>query len=209
MMFRSPLLVALWFSILAPVTARSQSCAAADAVLGVTKKHDQMKEHYDKFADTTSSETKAQFFAFLGQQEDIWLSFVVKHGGQAQGPVTTAMHLKGSHNVGPGQAVQSPEIFPDSTAAIVLADSARMPLRGGGHRVQRQEFNIIGPPSVDEELWFPISLAQLAVLAGAHSGGIRIGGFDMPMQNKIIESAGLAYRTAVCSSTLAAVGETK
>ena len=205
-MVRSLPLIALSISMLAPSIARAQSCAAADAVLGANKKHDQLKEHYDKFADTTSLESKAQVFAFLGQQEDMWLSFVVKHGGQAPGPVTTALHLKASHDVGRGQAAQSPEVFPDSTVAIVLADSARITLRGGGHRTQRLEFNIIGPPSVDEELWFPISLEQLAQIAVAHSGGVRIGAFDMPMQNKIVESASLAYRTAVCPPIFAASG---
>jgi hypothetical protein len=89
------------------------------------------------------------------------------------------------------------------------ADSVRITLRGSGHRIERLEVNIIGPPSVEEELVFPISLEQLAQLAGAHSGGVRIAAFDMPMQSKIIETASLAYRTAVCSPTLATAANTE
>jgi hypothetical protein len=185
--------------------AHAQSCAAADAVLGTTKKNDQMKPKYDKFADVLTLESKSQSFAYLGQEEVIWISFVATHPGQGAGPLTTAMHLRASHNIsGRTTATQTPDRFPDSTTAIVLADSSRVTLHGGQHRASRMDYNIIGPPTVDEDLWFPISTEQLATLARAHGGGIRVGEFDMPMQGKILESAALTYRTAVCSPSYAA-----
>jgi hypothetical protein len=203
-MFARRLSALLFAFFVAAPQLRAQSCAAADAAIGATKKHDQLKPSYDKFSDTTSLESKSQTYAFLGQEEDLWVSFSAKHAGQADGPLTTALHLRASHNVSRGTAAQSPDQFSDSTIAIIVADSTRMTLHGGGHRVQRMEFNIIGPPTVDEDVWFPISTEQLAQLARAHAGGIRVGPFDLPMQNKIIETAALAYRTTVCAPSYSA-----
>ncbi|MBA2682977.1 MAG: hypothetical protein H0U66_00595 [Gemmatimonadaceae bacterium] len=195
--------VLLLLALLSAASA-AQSCPAADAALGAPKSKGQLKSSYDKFADTTTLQSKGQGYAFLAQEEVMDLSLVAKSKGQTPGAMTAALHLKGTHQLdGRTQAAQTPDRFSDSSVAIVLADTARMSLRATAHKAARYQFNIIGPPSIDEDVYFPITLEQLAVLAHARDGGIRIGEFDMPMKGKLIEGADAVYRVVACAEPLA------
>lgn len=190
----------LFAALLLAPSARAQSCPAADAALGAPKSKGQLKSSYDKFADTTTLQSKGQGYAFLAQEEVMDLSLVAKSAGRAPGAITAALHLKGTHQLdGRTQAAQTPDRFSDSSVAIVLADTARMSLRASRHTAARYQFNIIGPPSIEEDVYFPISLEQLAVLAHTRDGGIRIGEFDMPMKGKLVEGADAVYRAVACA----------
>jgi hypothetical protein len=193
--------------VLVALPARAQSCAAADTALGPSKSKGQLRSRYDKFADSTTLESNDQGYAFMGQGEVMKVSLVAKHAGQAAGAMTGAMHLHGTHMVaGRMKTGETPDRFSDSSSAIVVADTSRFALRAGGHRTAHHELNLIGPPTVDEDVYFVISPEQLLALAHAKGGGIRIGEFDMPMKEKISESADAVYRAVVCSSTPAAAG---
>jgi hypothetical protein len=194
-------------SVLVTPVARAQSCSAADAALGAPKSKGKLKSSYDKFTDSTYLESKSQAWEFLGQNETMQVSFIATHAGQTASPMLGAIHLKGTHQVnGHVQVVQTPDLFSDSSSAIVLADTARFSLRASGHRAKRVQTPLLGPPSITEDVYFPITTEQLALLARAHAGGIRIGAFDLSMQRLIAESADAVYRAVVCESTQASTG---
>jgi hypothetical protein len=193
--------------VLVALPADAQSCAAADAALGPSKSKGQLKAHFDKFADSTTLESNDQGYAFMGQGEIMKVSLVAKHAGQAASAMTAALHLHGIHDIGGRvKAGDTPDRFSDSSSAIVVADTSRFVLRGGGHHTTHNELNLIGPPTVDEDVYFPISPEQLLALAHTKDGGIRIGEFDMPMKGRISESADAVYRAVTCSLTTPAAG---
>lgn len=193
--------------VLVALPAGAQSCAVADAALGPSKSKGQLKSRYDKYADSTTLESSDQGYAFMGQGEIMKVSLVAKHASQATGAMTAAMHLQGTHNIaGRVKAGETPDRFSDSSSAIVVADTSRFALRASGHRSAHNELNLIGPPTIDEDVYFPISPQQLLALAHAKGGGIRIGEFDMPMKGKISEGADAVYRAVVCSTTPAGAG---
>lgn len=180
--------------------ARAQSCAAADSVLGPTKSKVQLKSSYDKFADSSSLESKSQGFVFL-YRANIKLTFVAKHAGTTDRPLITQMHLNAMRLLqGNAQVAQTPDAFPDSTQAIIVTDSGRIVLKGAGHRATRMQNNVVSGPTIEEDLWFPMTAEQIAQIARTRSGGIRVGEFDMPMQQKFAESASAVYRAAVCTN---------
>ena len=178
----------------------AQSCPAADSAIGSAKDKAQLKASYDKFADTTTLESKAQPYAFMGANEIMRLSFVARHPGQAPAAMMAALHLKATHEIyGHAQASQMPDRFSDSSVAIVLADSARLSLPGSGHRAKRFQTNVLGPPTIDEDVYFSLPVSQLAAIARARTGGVRIGEFDMPMEKTLAQAAAVTYRTMVCA----------
>jgi hypothetical protein len=192
--------------LVAPAAA-TQSCPAADATLGPSKSKGHLRSSYDKFTDSTSLESNDQGYAFLGQNEIIKISLVAKHAGKSAGPMSVSLHLNGTHQLNGGtKAAQTPDRFADSTSAILLADTARFALRGNAHRIARNEFSIIGPPTIVEDLYFPMTTEQLAALARAQTGGIRIGEFDLPMRGKLAEGADAVYRSLVCALASAGAG---
>jgi len=187
--------------------ASAQSCGAADATLGTPRSKGKLKSSYDKFADSTYLESKSQGWEFLGQNELMEISFVAVRAGQTASPMVGVMHLKGTHQVnGHVQVSQTPDLFSDSSSAIVVADTARFSLRASGHRAKRVQSALIGPPSITEDVYFPVTTDHLATIARARAGGIRIGAFDLSMQRQIAESADAVYRAVACESAHASTG---
>ncbi|MBA2684145.1 MAG: hypothetical protein H0U66_06620 [Gemmatimonadaceae bacterium] len=200
---RPPILFALVALLAVHSPATAQSCPVADAVLGPSKSRGDLKSTYDKFADTTTLETKMQSYNIKDSQAWIGASFVVKHVGAAPAPMTTQLHLIGAYWWDHGVPVQIPAIFSDSAAVTVLADSAKFVLRGASHTAPKTKTLVTSW----EDMWIGITPEQLAELARAHAGGMRLVDkgvtYDMQLKGNLTEAAAAAYRTAVCAPSIA------
>lgn len=172
----------------------------ADSAIGGSKDKPQLHSYYDKFTDTTTLESKEQDYGNFSSG-GMKLSVVQKFAGQKNTAGTTMLHVFLFRMVPRAtSASQMSDVLSDSTVALVLADTLRVTLHGTGHIAKHSEANPLVPAFIKEDVWFPITLEQLASLARAKTGGIRVWQIDMSLKDKIVNGAADVYRSSSCSA---------
>ena len=192
-----------------PVRAQvpRSSCAAADSLVGPTKKPPQLRSSLDKLTDTLVLTGKQLDFGTSFLTHDvIGLQLEIRGSGKTPNADSRPFFYLSTFRYGSKTTTTDQRILSDSVVlTFLLDDSVRFRLSEHVGKV-RTGNNVMAGDWVGEDFWFPVTEAQVLAIARARSGLAGVAGYRGKLKKEFIQSAADIFRVLVCRKENAGAG---